>query len=74
MAIFTPAEIEEQIAAYKAALLAVSLNQSYMIGEKRLSRADLPEIRATLEWFDKEKTRLSQPAGIFINGPEIRRP
>ena len=74
MAIFTLAEIEEQIAAYKAALLAVSLNQSYVIGEKRLFRADLPEIRSTLEWLDNEKTRISQPTGIFVNGPEIRRP
>jgi hypothetical protein len=74
MAIFTLTEVEEQITAWKAALLAVSLNQSYMIGDKRLTRADLPQIRQTLEWLDKEKTRITEPTGIFVNGPEIRRP
>lgn len=74
MAIFTLAEITEQIAAYKAALVAVSLNQSYMMGEKRLARADLSEIRNTLEWLDHERIRISHPTGIFTNGPEIRRP
>jgi hypothetical protein len=73
MAIFTSAQLEEQIAAWQAALLAVSLNQSYMMGDKRLTRADLPEIRNTLEWLDRERIRLSSPTGIYINGPEIRR-
>jgi hypothetical protein len=56
MAIFSAAEIEEQITAYKAALLALASNQSYTILGRTFTRASLPEIRATLEWLNKEKT------------------
>lgn len=52
MPIFTRAQKKEQIAAWNKALLACSGGQEYTIGSRRLRRADLPEIRKTLEWLD----------------------
>jgi len=49
MPIFTRAEKQEQIAAWNKALFACSGGQEYTIGARRLRRADLPEIRNTLD-------------------------
>lgn len=68
MAIFTLTEIAEQKTAYKAALLKVSRGQAYDIGGRRLTRADLPEIRETLEWLDKEEAKLGG-----LGGPSVVR-
>ena len=67
MAIFTPAELAEQKAAWKAALLAVSTSQSYTIGNRTLTRADLPQIRSMLEWLDEQEAAMSAAA----SGPSI---
>lgn len=56
--IWTASELEEQLAAYKAALLALSTSQSYRVGTRELTRADLPEIRETLDYLAREKARL----------------
>ena len=56
--IFTTEEIAEQMKAYKAALTALSLGQSYRIGERWLTRADLPEVRRTLEWLGAQEQAL----------------
>lgn len=56
--IFTIEEIAEQMKAYKAALAALSLGQSYRIGERWLTRADLPEVRRTLEWLGAQEQAL----------------
>jgi len=63
MSVFTPPEIEEQITAYKSALKAVSRGQVFEIDGERLTRADLPEIRKTLDWLGKEKSRLAGRRG-----------
>ncbi len=63
MAIFTLTEIEEQITAYKAALKAVSLGKEYTVEGKSLTRADLPEIRTTLEWLDSQRQGVSSGSG-----------
>lgn len=55
MAIFTDAELTEQITAWKAALLAVSSGQEYSMGDRRLRYSDLPEIRKTLEFLAAEQ-------------------
>lgn len=55
MAIFTTEELTEQIIIWKAALLAVATSQSYTVMNRTLTRADLPEIRATLTFLEKEK-------------------
>ena len=51
MAIFTRAEKNRQIALWQEALEKVSRGQEYTIGSRRLRRADLPEIRSTLDWL-----------------------
>jgi len=63
MAIFSPAELTEQITAWKAALLAVSTGQSYTIGKRTLTRADSKEIRETLAWLQTESDKLDAGAG-----------
>lgn len=63
--IWTLAELDEQIAAFKAALLALSTSQSYRQSDGReLTRADLPEIRDTLDYLAKERARL-------VSGPAL---
>jgi hypothetical protein len=59
MSIFTIPELDEQIGAYKAALKAVSVSQEYSIGGRRFTKADLAEIRRTLEWLAAERSRLA---------------
>lgn len=63
MPIFTRAQKKEQIAAWNKALLACSGGQEYTIGSRRLRRADLPEIRKTLEWLDSQPTVEDAQAG-----------
>ena len=57
--LFTEAELEAQVAAYKKALTALSKAQSYRINlggtERLVTKADLPEIRTTLEWLQKQR-------------------
>jgi hypothetical protein len=56
MAIFTPAELDQQITAWKAAFFAVSRGQEYTIDGRRLRRADIADIRAQLAWLDQLKS------------------
>jgi len=58
MSIFTFSELDEQIGAFKAALKAVAVNQEYSIGGRRFTKADLSEIRRTLEWLAAERSRV----------------
>lgn len=58
MSIFTPAEIEEQIKAYKETLKAVAVNQEYSVGTRRFTKADLLEIPKPLEWLNVERCRM----------------
>jgi hypothetical protein len=62
MAIFTAAEIEEQITAYKAALLALATSQSYTVLGRTVTRANIQQIRDTLEWLNREKSIMA--AGV----------
>jgi hypothetical protein len=76
MAIFTLTEIEEQLTSWKTALLAVSAGQSYSTADgRRLTRADVPEIRKTLEWLEKERSSLLAGNGVgpqFVVGRPVR--
>jgi hypothetical protein len=65
--IFTLTEVNEQIADYKKALMAVSHSQEYRIDGKRMTRADLPQIIKTLEWLDNEKSKIVNNS----SGPHI---
>lgn len=74
MAIFTLAEIEAQMAAYKEALMALSLSKEYTAGGKTLKREDLPEIRKTLAWLEEERQGLSSGTGkLYVNVGMVRR-
>ncbi|MBA2881825.1 hypothetical protein HNR65_002156 [Desulfosalsimonas propionicica] len=72
MSCFTIAELDEQITAYKAALKAVSINQEYTVGGRRFSRADLPEIRKTLEWLGTERSRMAHGMTPGMQGVSTR--
>lgn len=73
MSIWTLDELEEQIAEYKAALKACSKSQSYTVGQRTLSRADLPEIRRTLRMLEHEKRRIeSGPTPRTLKGKPRR--
>lgn len=67
MAIFTAAELAAEKTAWKAALLACSKGQSYDMGDRSLTRADLPEIRKTLEWLDEQESAAASDSGV--SGP-----
>lgn len=77
MAIFTPTELAEQIAAYKAALLALATHKSYTIntgaGSRTVTKQDLPEIRNTLEYLKREQAELSGQHGpTFVTMRPVR--
>ena len=59
MAIFTPTELDAQNTAWKAALTALLSGLEYTIGDRRLRRVDIPEVRTTLEWLEGQRTTLS---------------
>ncbi|WP_024333106.1 hypothetical protein [Desulfotignum balticum] len=59
MSLFTETELNEEIARWKAALKAVSLNQSYSIAGRMFTRVDRAEIWAQLKEFEKEKNKLT---------------
>ncbi len=67
--LFSEVELDAQLAAYKKALTALASAQSYEMeldGERhKLTRADLPEIRTTLEWLQKQRT-----TNAIGNGPQ----
>jgi hypothetical protein len=60
---FTAAELTEQIAAYKAALKAIATGQEYAVHGKRLTRADLAQVRETLSWLNAERQSLTRGTG-----------
>ncbi|BCS94520.1 hypothetical protein DSLASN_01520 [Desulfoluna limicola] len=48
---------------------ALTLNQSYKIGKRELVRADIEEIRKTLEFLNLERSKLVSGAGPkFVTG------
>lgn len=60
---FTLAEITEQVAAYKAALKAIATGQEYAVHGKRLTRADLAQVRETLTWLNAERQSIEKGTG-----------
>lgn len=66
MAIFTLPEIDEQLAARKAALIACFRNQSYDYNGRKITRADLPEIRSTLEFLKRERASVAGSCVPYI--------
>ena len=72
MAIFTRAQKAEQMELWQTALKKVSSGQEYTIGSRRLRKADLAEIRETLDWLNKQSTVEDEAAGhglpFFLQG------
>lgn len=66
--LFTDAELDTQIAAYKTALTALAKAQSYTLEfgatRQQLTRADLPEIRQTLTWLQEQRAATAGVAGL----------
>ena len=62
MGAWTLPEAEEQLAAWKAALLAVSTGQSYSIAGRSITRANLKECKDMIEYFGKEIDKLTLAA------------
>jgi len=73
MAIFTSEEITAQLTQFKAALLACAASQSYSISGRTLTKADLPEIRSTLEWLGKEREKTAGRTGPFYSSGRVKR-
>lgn len=59
MALYTLAELETEISTYKAALSALSAGRSTKIGDKELTRHDIPTVRDHLQWLDQQRDQLS---------------
>lgn len=77
MGIFTSAELDEQITAYKDALKAVASGQSVRMNtggsDRMLTMADLPEIRNTLTWLANEKSALQgKSVTVIVSGRPAR--
>lgn len=58
----TLAEAEAALAAWDAALRAAARGQSYSIEGRSLTRADVPEIRRTIDWLEARIARLQRAA------------
>lgn len=59
MAGITLAHAEEQLTVYLACSLAIASGQEYSIGDRRMVRADLPEVRETIKFWNSQVNRLS---------------
>ncbi len=68
MAGITLAQAEARLDEYLAAESAVLGGQSYQIGSRQLTRADLKDIRDGIAYWENKVQRLSQTSG----GPRVR--
>jgi hypothetical protein len=61
------AQAEAKLSTWMAAEDAVATSQSYSMGQRMLTRANLSEIRETIDYWEKKVQRLSR-GGIRITG------
>ncbi len=65
--LFTSEELDNHISAYKQALIDVASGQSVKLTtggtDRQLTLADLPEIRNTLAFYQKEKAKTAGVSG-----------
>lgn len=66
MSIWTTDELAAQIAAYKAALLAVAQGKSYTIGNRAYTYQDQEAIRQTLAYLETEQDKLTSRRGPLL--------
>ncbi len=67
MAGITLAQAEAKLQTWLDAEDAVATGQEYSVAGRRLSRANLSEIRATIDYWEKKVQRLSA-GGIRVRG------
>lgn len=68
MAGITLAQAEAKLEAWLAAEDALQTTQEYTIGDRRVRKADLKEIRETIDYWQRQVDRLSRRGGIRIVG------
>ena len=73
MTIWTLAELDEQIAAFKKGLLAVASGQSYQIGGDQYTRADLDKIEKTLDYLNRQRLAATGSGGPRLVPGRVRR-
>ena len=73
MTIWTHAELDEQIAAFKKGLLVIAGGQSYQIGGDTYTRADLLAMQKTLDYLNQQKLSLSRSGGPRMVPGRVRR-
>lgn len=64
MAIFTLAEIDEQITVYKAAYKAVASGAKITMESTAIERLSPTEIMKHLQWLDNQRDQLTATGGI----------
>ena len=67
MAGITLAQAEAKLAIWLDAEEAVANSQAYTIGGRSMTRANLTEIRETIDYWDRKVRRLSK-GGIRVRG------
>ena len=73
MSIWTLTELDEQIAAFKAALLKVASGQSCQIGGDTYTRADIEKIQNILEYLNQQKLALTKSGGPRLQPGRVLR-
>lgn len=63
MALYTLAELETEISVYKAALTGLAAGKSMQIGDKTLTRHDIPTVREHLQYLDSQRDQLITTGG-----------
>jgi len=72
--LFTLDELNDQIAAYKAALKAIAAGEEITIDGETIRNADPEKIRRTLKWFEAERNALlGFSPGLVLNRGVVSR-
>ncbi len=68
MAGITAAQAQAKLDGWMAAEDAVMGGQSYSMGSRQLTRADLGQIRESIQYWESKVIRLSQGGGVRVTG------
>jgi hypothetical protein len=61
----TVTQMTSLLAKYNTCLEAIALGQSYEINGRQLTRANLREVRETIDWLEKKIDNASDASGGF---------
>ncbi len=73
MPLYTREELETQIAQVKEAISACISGKSYTIDGRSLTRQDLEDLRAHLNWLYGQLAEMTGRASTILARPRIRR-